>query len=254
VIFRKKIAPLCRYRFKPKPRREYKRVELHLQLKDFNDSLQDMVTAKTRTVVKLQNKILKTVAELVECRDDVTGGHVERTKRYLEILLSAMVENGLHHVETAGWNTELILESSQLHDVGKISIPDAILKKPDRLTDEEFDEIKKHAAFGVRIIEHIEDGDEESVFLSYAKVFAGYHHEKWDGSGYPNGLSGEGIPILGRLMALADVYDALTSERPYKKAFSHEKAASIIIEGKGTHFDPALVDLFESVADKFREV
>jgi putative two-component system response regulator len=228
-----------------------KRIELHLQLKDFNNNLQQMVAMKTKTVIKLQNKILKAVAELVECRDDITGEHIERTQHYLGIIMRAMLDQGLYAGETSNWDIGLLQQSSLLHDVGKISISDNILRKPGPLTPEEFNEIKKHTNFGVSIIERIEEDDEENAFLSYAKIFAGHHHEKWNGTGYPNGLSGENIPLLGRIMAIADVYDALTSARPYKKAFSHEQAVSIIIEESGTHFDPALIRLFEQVADQF---
>ncbi|MDR1935699.1 MAG: response regulator [Candidatus Accumulibacter sp.] len=236
-----------------------KRVELHLLMEDqkralqkYNDNLQNMVEAKTRTIVKLQNKILTAMAEMVEGRDDVTGSHIANTQRYLRILLSAVTNVESWKEQTSEWDIELLLQSSQLHDVGKIAISDSILKKPGKLTREEFDEIKRHVVFGVGFIERLEDGEEDSRFLQYAKIFAAFHHEKWDGSGYPRGLSGEDIPLLGRMMAVVDVYDALTSKRPYKKAFSHEEAARIIMEGKRTHFDPTLVDLFEQVAGTFR--
>jgi putative two-component system response regulator len=231
-----------------------KRIELHLQLRDFNNNLQRMVAEKTKTVVKLQNKILKTVAEIVECRDDITGGHIERTQHYLGVIIRAMFDRNLYASQTSRWDIDLLQQSSLLHDVGKISISDGLLRKPGPLSPDEFNEIKKHADYGVRIIERIEEGDEEdeeNAFLSYAKIFAGYHHERWDGTGYPGGLSGENIPLLGRVMALADVYDALTSVRPYKEAFSHEHAVSIILEESGTHFDPSLVNLFAQVADQF---
>jgi putative two-component system response regulator len=135
--------------------------------------------------------------------------------------------------------------------VGKIAISDSILNKPGRLTPEEFEEMKKHTTFGIQVIEQIEAAAEESDFLSFAKIFAGTHHEKWDGTGYPAGLRGEAIPLPGRLMAIADVYDALTSERPYKKSFPHGEAVQIIVEGRGTHFDPLLTDMFIREAEKF---
>ncbi|MDR3299209.1 MAG: response regulator [Candidatus Accumulibacter sp.] len=237
-----------------------KRVELHLlleeqkrELNNYNDNLQKMVEAKTKTVLKLQNKLLTAMAEMVEGRDDATGNHIANTQRYLEILLSAVAESGLWKEQVSEWDVGLLLQSSQLHDVGKIAIEDSILKKPGKLTPEEFDVMKRHVASGVGFIERLEDGEEDSAFLRYAKTFAAYHHEKWDGSGYPHGLSGEDIPLLGRMMAIADVYDALTSERPYKKAFSHEEAARIIMQGSGTHFDPTLVGLFEQTAEIFRQ-
>jgi putative two-component system response regulator len=252
-----------------------KRVELHLtvesqkhkleaqaraleeqreQLQDFNENLQKMVEAKTQKVLELQNAILKTVADLVESRDDITGGHVERTQHVLSVMVSALEELGLYREQMEGWNIELLLQSSQLHDVGKIAISDQILNKPGKLTTEEFDEMKKHTTFGVTIVIKIEANTSESDFLKHAKIFAGTHHEKWDGSGYPAGLSGEEIPLQGRLMAIADVYDALVSERPYKKAFSHEEAVRIIIDGRGTHFDPVLTDVFQQIADQLRPI
>ncbi|MDR3183544.1 MAG: response regulator [Planctomycetaceae bacterium] len=223
-----------------------------LELQNFNVNLRQMVDDKTEQVQKLQRAILKTVSDLVENRDDVTGGHIERTQRWLSFLISGLRERGIHTEQIDNWDTDLILQSSQLHDVGKIAIRDGILLKPGRLTPEEFDEMKKHAAYGVSIIKKIEENAPESDFLKHAEIFAGTHHEKWDGTGYPLGLAGEDIPFLGRLMAIADVYDALISDRPYKKAFSHEEAVRIILDGRGTQFDPALIDVFAHTADKFR--
>jgi putative two-component system response regulator len=235
----------------------HKRIEVHLlvesqkrELQNYNKNLQQMVAEKTKTVLKLQNKILKTVAELVECRDDITGRHIERTQHCLGIMAAAMLKRGLYPDQAKDWDIELLLHSSQLHDVGKISIQDSILRKPGRLTEDEFNEMKKHTSFGVRIIEKIEDNDDDNHFLTYAKIFADSHHERWDGAGYPHGLRGEEIPLLGRLMAIADVYDALTSERPYKKPFPHQEAVSIITDERGTHFDPLLTDLFIEIADE----
>jgi putative two-component system response regulator len=222
------------------------------RLLDFNENLKLMVEEKTGKVLELQDALLKTVADLVESRDDVTGGHVERTKHGVATLVAALDDFGLYHGEMENWDIPLLLQSSQLHDVGKISISDQILNKPGKLTAEEFEEMKKHTLFGVKIIEKMEASTTGSDFLKHARIFAGTHHEKWDGSGYPYGLAREDIPLQGRLMAVADVYDALVSERPYKKAFSHEVAAKIILEGRGTHFDPVLVDVFKEVAGQFR--
>ena len=227
-----------------------KRIEVHLQLKEFTDNLQEMVEAKTKSVLKLQNKILGTVAELVESRDDVTGTHIQGTTRCLGYLLEALRASGKYEDEMAEWNIDLIVQSAQLHDVGKIAIRDSILQKPGKLTPEEFDQMKGHVEAGVRIIEQIAGDDEESDFLNYAKMLAGYHHEKWDGKGYPYALAGENIPLLGRVMAIADVYDALTSKRQYKTPFSHEKAIQIMTEGAGSHFDPELIKVFLTIADK----
>jgi len=245
-----------------------KRIEMHMlvelqrrellaqrqQLIEFSNNLQELVEEKTKAVSELQCAILKTMAELVDGRDDITGGHIERTTRYLDILLEAMAQRDLYAEKIASWNNKLMLQSAQLYDVGKIGVKDCILKKPARLTPEEFEEIKRHTVFGGTVIEKIKSSTKEQAFLEHAKVFAISHHEKWDGSGYPMGLKGEEIPLEGRLMAIADVYDALVSDRPYKSAYSHEEAVKIIVDGRGTHFDPNLTDLFVKVSDKFREV
>jgi len=245
-----------------------KRIEVHLlveaqknkleqqaaELKNFNDNLQKMVEEKTENVIDLQNALLKTMAELVECRDDITGGHIERTQKGIKILLDAIQKSGLYSDETKDWDVNLLLQSSQLHDVGKIGIDDSILKKPGKLTDEEFEAMKKHAAFGEQIIQKIESLTKENDFLKYAKIFAASHHEKWDGNGYPYRLKGTDIPLLGRIMSIADVYDALTSARPYKKAFPHEEAVRIIVESSGKQFDPALIEIFLRTADQFRNI
>jgi putative two-component system response regulator len=198
--------------------------------------------------------ILKTMAELIECRDDILDGHIDRTQRYLGILIGELAKKSLYSEEISNWNVNLVLQSSLLHDIGKISIKDYILQKPGKLTDEEFKEIKMHTAFGEKIIEKIKRNAPEQTFLGHAKIFAGTHHEKWDGSGYPKGLKGKEIPLQGRLMAIADVYDALVSYRPYKKIFSHEKAISVILSGKGTHFDPDLIAIFMNVSDEFDKI
>lgn len=238
-----------------------KRIELHLlvesqqkELKNYNDNLHEMVNEKTKTVYELQNAILKTFAELVEFRDDITGGHIERTQKYLKVLLDALLKDRLYQEEVASWDMEFLLQSAQLHDVGKIAIKDSILQKPGKLTDEEFDEMKNHTTFGVKVIQKIEESTRENAFLRHAEIFAGTHHEKWNGKGYPTGLSGNDIPLQGRLMAIVDVYDALTNERPYKKAFSHEEAVAIIKKDSGTHFDPQLVDIFLAHEQEFKEI
>lgn len=231
-----------------------KRIELHLQLVDYRQNLERMVEEKTWEINALKNAVLKTTAELVEHRDAFTGNHVERTQHYLKILIDAMKRYGVYEDEVSLFDVDLVLQSSQLHDVGKICIRDAILLKPGKLTPEEFEAMKEHTTVGGKIIAHMKESTTDSDFLEYAGIFAEYHHERWDGSGYPNGLKGENIPLLGRIMAIADVYDALVTDRPYKKAFSHGKALMIIAEGKGTHFDPALVNLFVDVHEEFEKV
>jgi putative two-component system response regulator len=150
------------------------------------------------------------------------------------------------------WDIEKIISSSRMHDLGKISITDTIINKPGKLTDNEFEIMKGHASEGERIIDEIISRTEEGDFLYNAKLFAGTHHERWDGKGYPRGLKGTEIPLQGRIMAIVDVYDALVSERPYKKAFPEEEAIRIIMQNAGTHFDPKIADLFFEVRDNLK--
>jgi len=238
-----------------------KRLEIHLliesqrhELVKFNNNLQDMVEEKTKAVVQLQEAILMTVAELVDSRDDITGNHIEHTTQYLKILIEAAQKRAKYKKIIAKWNIALVLQSAQLHDVGKIAIKDGILNKPGKLTDEEFDYMKRHVIIGEKVIDKIKNKTSDHDYLEQAKILVSTHHERWDGSGYPRGLRGNEIPLQGRLMAVVDVYDALISERPYKKAFSHEKAVSIILEGKGTQFDPDIVDIFMEVNHKFKSI
>jgi putative two-component system response regulator len=235
-----------------------KRVEVHLllesqkaELKNLNENLQHLVDEKTGEVLELQNAVLITMANLVECRDDVTGGHVERTERFLRLLVEKMLEEEIYRDILDTWDINLFIQSSKLHDVGKIAIRDDVLLKPGPLTREEFEEMKKHTVFGETVIEKIQQNAKESIFLTHAKIMAGTHHEKWDGSGYPRGIGGSNIPLQGRLMAFVDVYDALISDRPYKKAFPPEQAVKIIIDGCGTQFDPDLKDVFLAASERF---
>jgi len=243
-----------------------KRLEVHLLVEEqkrelvaqksellfFNNNLSQLVKEKTETVIELKNAILSTMAELVEYRDEITGGHIVRTQRYIKALIEAMRRKGME--EVLALDDELVLQSCQLHDVGKIAIKDSLLKKPGKLTPEEFELIKNHTTFGEKVILRLKEKTMDSDFLEYARIFAISHHEKWNGSGYPKGLKGQDIPILGRMMAIADVYDALVEPRPYKDAYAHEKARRIILEGKGSHFDPALVDLFEEICPEFETI
>ena len=220
---------------------------LNNELKSYNDNLEEMVNKKTATIVELKNAVMETIADLVERRDDATGGHVSRTSGYLKIIIDEIIKKGLYSDQTALWNINQMVMSAQLHDVGKIAIDDSILRKPSKLDKDEFEKMKKHTIFGGQIIKEIQEKTSESEFLNYAYIFAVYHHERWDGLGYPHGIIGEKIPLPARLMAIIDVYDALVSERPYKKAYPHEEAIKIINEGKGSQFDPYLVKIFISL-------
>jgi len=228
-----------------------KRIDLHIlfekqrkELLSYNLSLENEVGKQAQTVMELQNAIIKIIAELVESRDSITGGHIERTQHYIRLLIDFLLEHKVYADVLSTWDIDLFVMSSQLHDVGKITIKDDILMKPAKLTDDEFEEMKHHTIAGVEIIRRIEETTVESEFLTFAAALAVSHHEKWDGTGYPYGLSGNDIPLQGRLMALVDVYDALTNDRPYKKAFSHDEAVEIIRNGSGTHFDPLIADVF----------
>jgi putative two-component system response regulator len=209
------------------------------------------IKAAKKAVRSIHGATISVISDLVESRDKVTGGHIERTQRYIELLIDELIRTKTYAEEIAKWDIDLLLPSAQLHDVGKISISDLVLNKPGKLDDSEFAIIKTHAAEGKKIIGMIMDKTEDDGFLRHAQNFAYSHHEKWNGTGYPQGLKGEEIPLEGRIMAIADVYDALVSERPYKKAFTHEQATEIIKKDSGTHFDPKLVEAFLNIADDF---
>ncbi|MDR1732783.1 MAG: response regulator [Synergistaceae bacterium] len=238
-----------------------KRLENHLTmaeqrktLESYNELLVETVVKRTGQVDELQNAILNTVAELVEARDSVTGGHINRTQQYLTLLVDKILDEGLYRDATSKWNMEYLIPSAQLHDVGKIAISDTILNKPGRLTPEEFAIMKKHVDYGEAAIDAIMKNTRKKEFLGHARVFAATHHEKWDGSGYPRGLKGDDIPLEGRLMAIADVYDALIAKRPYKEPLSAAETEDIILKSRETHFDPVLVDLFKDLKFQFADI
>jgi len=223
-------------------------------LEDYAENLEKKVMEKTEEVSELQNAVLSTITDLVEFRDKLTGGHIMRTRLYVQSLLHEMKRKGVYGEEIFAWDEQAFLSSIQLHDVGKIAIPDSILNKPGKLTEVEFEIMKTHVTVGVDAVERIMNKTREHAFLQHAMNIVGTHHERWDGTGYPIGLKGKNIPLEGRMMAIADVYDALVTERPYKVAFSHEDACKIILEGSGKHFEPALVEIFNEVKDAFAEI
>ena len=198
-----------------------------------------------------QNAIIRTVTDLMGFVDGSTGGHGARTRVYFKLLACAMAREGIFQEEMAGWDVDLIARAAQLHDVGKIAIDHQILRKPASLTEDEFGEMKEHVQLGVDLINRLERSAKGNVSLHWAKSIAATHHERWDGSGYPYGLRGRTIPLEGRIMAIADVYDALTSERSYKRAYDEKTAVEIILNGAGTHFDPQLVQVFHWLAARF---
>jgi putative two-component system response regulator len=201
-----------------------------------------------------RSAMLDLVVDLVEFRDGNTGGHIARTREYLQLLIQELLREHIYYDVVGDWNPALVADSSRLHDVGKIAICDRILNKPRKLSRDEFAEMKTHVLVGVTIIRRMERTIHAADFLRHAKVITMSHHEKWDGSGYPYRLCGERIPLEGRLMAIADVYDALTSSRPYKLPYSTSHAEHVIVQGRGRHFDPVLVDVFEEIAPKFAAI
>ena len=234
------------------------RVGLHIELIDqkkelqnYNDNLLEMVKDKTKTIEELQHAIIHALSNLIERRDDPTGGHVVRTQKHLKTLIDGLILSGNYSDELEGADLEIWVESAQLHDIGKVSIPDDILKKTSKLTDDEFEIIKTHTLIGEQALKSAMEMTSAKDFLSHAAIIAVTHHEKWDGSGYPYGLKGLRIPLVGRLMAIADVYDALVSERSYKKMFSHETACKIIISESGKQFDPVLIEVFKAYSHHF---
>jgi len=230
------------------------RIKMHLDMDSLIRERTEHLEQRTKQMESLSDNIVSILADVVESRDHSTGGHIERTTIQTKILIDAMLERNVYADEIKNWNSELIASSARLHDIGKIAIPDSILNKPDKLNKDEFEIMKKHVKAGEHIIEKIIDRTHEETFWNKAKIFASYHHERWDGTGYPRGLKGLEIPLQGRILALVDVYDALTSERPYKKAFEHEKAVEIIMSESGKQFDPKIVEIFCEVHERFMNI
>jgi putative two-component system response regulator len=235
------------------------RVKTHLSLKasaDFlrskSDYLEQEVARRTREISAIQDVTILTMASLAETRDNETGNHIRRTQHYVKALAEAMRLDPRFASRLDEQTITMLFKSAPLHDIGKVGIPDRILLKPGRYEPEEFEIMKRHPTLGLQAIEHAEQSLGMSVeFLNMAKEIAYGHHEKWDGSGYPQGLVGEAIPLSARLMALADVYDALISRRVYKEGMPHAKAAEIIAQGRGSHFDPDVVDAFFQIEQTF---
>ncbi|BBL75118.1 response regulator [Methylomagnum ishizawai] len=239
------------------------RVKTHLALKQVRDFLRDQnefleqeVKRRIQEVETIQDVTVQILASLAETRDNETGNHIRRTQHYVK----ALAEQLRAHPRFATALDDdkvvhLLFKSAPLHDIGKVGIPDRILLKPGKFEPEEFEIMKTHTTLGRDAIAQAERAlGAEIPFLRYAKEIAYSHQEKWDGSGYPEGLSGEAIPVSARLMALADVYDALISRRVYKAGMPHAEAKAIIVAGRGGHFDPAVVDAFLSIEDEFRAI
>jgi len=224
--------------------------ESHAKIEQFNKELQSEVDRQTESIRNLQKAIVYSMSDLIEKKDGYTGVHTRRVSEYVAILLRELARRG--HTITES-EIQRIAESSLLHDMGKIAIPDSILLKNGKLTDDEFEVMKNHSAKGADSLEKSMQFAKDNDFLKNAFVMAKHHHEKWNGRGYPDGKKEDEIPLLARVIAIADVYDALRSERSYKTPFSREKAKSIILEENGRQFDPELVDVFLAVEPQFDE-
>ncbi|MDR0986072.1 MAG: response regulator [Ruminococcus sp.] len=236
------------------------RVKNQLELAEHRRDLEYAIAERTEDLwhanerlKKREDSTLHLLARITDMRDEDTGGHILRTTGYTKIIVTHLREdrNPPKGYEISEDEAQSIIKCAQLHDLGKIAIPDSILLKPAKLTPEEFEVIKKHPIYGERFFADFIKSDSDDPFLETAREITYSHHEKWNGTGYPLGLSGMDIPLSGRIVAIADVYDALVSERPYKKPFPHEKAAEIIISDSGKHFDPHLVEIFTAHQDEF---
>ncbi|MDH5678434.1 MAG: HD domain-containing protein, partial [Nitrospinota bacterium] len=223
---------------------------------EYTNQMISALRDRTEEIHRTRDVTILSLATLAETRDNETGGHILRTQGYVRALAMALRERPEYKEELTDEVIDLLFKSAPLHDIGKVGIPDSILLKPGKLTGEEFEIMKKHPVLGrdaiIRAEETLDAG--EGSFLRYARQIAYGHHEKWDGSGYPEGIKGAEIPLSARLMAVADVYDALISKRVYKEAFSHEKARDIIAQGRGTHFDPDLVDTFIAIEQEIVDI
>ena len=223
------------------------RLDLHLSISDYQERLSD-------SVILMSNILGVSVAELIECRDENTGGHVIRTSRYVDILGQDMLKRGAFEFELNEKSLDLMVRAAPLHDIGKISISDKILLKRGKLTDEEFSIMKGHARIGANILETMYQRTPTQDYLKYAVLIASSHHERYDGRGYPYSLKGDDIPLCGRIMAIADVYDALVATRIYREGRPHSEAAQIIYDGDGTQFDSRVVESFERCEGRFKEI
>ena len=231
------------------------RVRNHLELHSYRADLEKTVLARTEETELLKDIIIVAMGEMAEHRDTETGGHIHRTRSFVKVLSEGLYRQGKFMDILTPEYIVLLYKTAPLHDIGKVAIPDAILLKEARLTVEEFDEMKKHTTYGEEVIDKLTMmAGEPMAFLLCAKEMVGSHHEKYDGSGYPRGLAGEDIPLAGKIMAVADVYDALMTKRAYKRALSHEETMVIMKEGRGNHFDPVVFDALLFVEEQFRSI
>lgn len=227
---------------------------LQLELDRRNRDLEQLVKEKVAEISDSQLATIVALANLAESRDETTGAHIERTQALCSLLATALRADPRYAGGVTDAFVESIYHAAPLHDVGKVGISDAILLKPGKLTGAEFETMKTHSTIGADTLQSARRKYPRNVLLNMGIAIARSHHERWDGTGYPDGLAGEDIPLSARVMAVADVYDALRAKRPYKEPFTHAEAVKVIVDGSGTHFDPALVEAFKAVAARFDEV
>lgn len=255
------------------------RIDTHIELNGYRHKLEYMVDEKTAVIERLQDVMSTCFAELVESRDGTTGGHIKNTTRYFSVFVDELSKHDKYKDILTPQYIRSLVRAAPLHDIGKIGINDSVLRKESSLDKEEFEHMKTHAQIGGNTFSNIFSSVEgsnhhsrvgasafdkifdtmevhesaDTEFLHIARDMAMYHHERWNGTGYPTGISGEDIPLCARILSIADVYDALTSKRSYKEAYSHEKAMEIIIKDRGVFFDPELTDIFVGISDRIEE-
>jgi len=227
-----------------------KRIQTQIELSEYQRDLEAKVDNKVAEMEEMYDLISVSFAALTEYRDGVTGGHLKNTSIYFKAFIEHLSECDKFRNQLNPTIVKKAIRSSPLHDVGKIAIRDNVLQKPGSLTDSEFEKMKLHAVIGGELFDFIYERIPDKEFAEIAGNISRYHHEKWNGKGYPSGLAGTDIPLVSRIMSIVDVYDALTSERPYKQPFSHEKSMAMIAEKSGIDFDPDLVEEFLNISDK----
>jgi putative two-component system response regulator len=227
---------------------------LQVELASYTLELEQRIAQQVAALTASQLATIFALAKLAEARDDDTGQHIERVQTFARVLAEQMREMGLQAAELSTAFIDHLYQTASLHDIGKVGTPDAILLKPGKLSPEEFAEMKKHSVLGANTLAAVLKRHPDNQFLRMGVDVARSHHEKWDGRGYPDGLRGAAIPLAARIVALADFYDALTSERPYRPAFSHEDTSRMIQEGTGSHFDPDVVVSFNALDGEFRRI
>ncbi|MDR3182841.1 MAG: response regulator [Planctomycetaceae bacterium] len=245
----------CDYLSKPiLPELLHLRIRLQLELYDYRNKMESLIEMRTAQLRQLETVTIHALANITECRDTDTGNHIKRTSLYVAVLCKAALKSPLFAGQIDENMMTSMVTSAPLHDIGKVAIPDMVLNKPGKLSDEEFALMKQHVSVGEKALQQaVEELGFES-FLNVARDLAGSHHERWDGKGYLKGLKDKEIPLSARIMSIADVYDALCAKRVYKAPMPHEKAYEIIVEGAGTQFDPHLVELFKQEHLRFAEI